>query len=95
MKYLAVIIEGNVSTDDDPIRRIMGPFNTYDEAWEAGDRFVEKFGRDIYNHFAEILETEAEAVADELHMEETRDDEEAHWNALNHPEGIIIETRME
>lgn len=70
MKYLAVIIEGNVSTDDDPVRRIMGPFDTYNEAWEAGDRFVEKFGRDIYNNYAEILETEAEAVADELGMEE-------------------------
>lgn len=82
MQYLAVIIEGTVSTDDDPIRRIMGPFDTYDEAWEAGDRFVEKFGRDIYNNYAEILETEAEAIADELAMEESADAEEAHYQAL-------------
>lgn len=82
MQYLAVIIEGNVSTDDDPVRRIMGPFKTYDDAWAAGDRFVEKFGRDIYNHFAEILETEAEAVDDELAMEESRDAEEAHYQAM-------------
>lgn len=87
--YIALIMAG-----DGEIDMCVGPFETFDEAETIGKELFSAFDPTFDRLYVTYVGTPADARNEIKEMREAEEQEQAEWNAANHPEGIIIEQRM-
>jgi hypothetical protein len=88
--YIVLIMAG-----DGEIEMCVGPFETFDEAETIGKELYAAYDPTFDRLYVTGVEDLATARNDIKEMKEAEEQEQAEWNAANHPEGIIIETRMD
>ena len=88
--YVGIIMAG-----DGELEMCVGPFVTREEAGAYIKSVYDRVYEPTFDRwYVSGIDSIAQAEADVREMQEAAEQDEAEWNAANHPEGIIVDVRM-